>query len=69
MVALDVDGTLVDYDERMSEPVRAEVRRVATIPDTHVVIATGRSLLGTLPVLAVLGLELTARTPSAATAR
>lgn len=56
LVALDVDGTLVDYDERMSDAVRDEVRRVAALPDTHVVIATGRSLLGTLPVLALLGL-------------
>jgi Cof subfamily protein (haloacid dehalogenase superfamily) len=51
LVALDVDGTLVDYDEVMSDPVRAEVLRVAALPDTHLVIATGRSLLGTLPVL------------------
>jgi hydroxymethylpyrimidine pyrophosphatase-like HAD family hydrolase len=56
LIALDVDGTLVDYDERMTDAVRDEVRRVAAIPDTHVVIATGRSLLGTLPVLSLLGL-------------
>jgi hydroxymethylpyrimidine pyrophosphatase-like HAD family hydrolase len=55
LVALDVDGTLVDFDDRMSEAVRAEVRRIATVPGTHVVIATGRSLLGTLPVLQHLG--------------
>jgi hydroxymethylpyrimidine pyrophosphatase-like HAD family hydrolase len=56
LVALDVDGTLVDYDERMTDAVRDAVRRVAALPDTHVVIATGRSLLGTLPVLSLLGL-------------
>jgi hydroxymethylpyrimidine pyrophosphatase-like HAD family hydrolase len=51
LVALDVDGTLVDFDDNLSEAVRTQVRRVAEIPGTHVVIATGRSLIGLLPVL------------------
>ena len=50
LVALDVDGTLVDLDGAMSERVREAVRRVAA-NGTNVVVATGRSLLGTLPVL------------------
>lgn len=51
LVALDVDGTLVDFDDHLSEAVRTQVRRVAEIPGTHIVIATGRSLIGLLPVL------------------
>ncbi len=55
LVALDVDGTLLDRDGRLSEPVRAGVR---TLVDAgrHVVVATGRSLVATLPVLDQLGL-------------
>ena len=56
LVALDVDGTLVDLDSRMSTAVRDEVRRVAAVPGTSVVVATGRELLGALPVLAELAL-------------
>jgi hydroxymethylpyrimidine pyrophosphatase-like HAD family hydrolase len=57
LVALDVDGTMVDFDDEMSEAVRNEVRRVAEVPGSHVVIATGRSLIGVLPVLDRLGLS------------
>jgi hydroxymethylpyrimidine pyrophosphatase-like HAD family hydrolase len=56
LVALDVDGTLVDLDSRMSDAVRDEVRRVAAVPGTFVVVATGRELLGALPVMAHLAL-------------
>jgi hydroxymethylpyrimidine pyrophosphatase-like HAD family hydrolase len=56
LVALDVDGTLVDLDSRMSAAVRDEVRRVASVPGTSVVVATGRELLGALPVMAELAL-------------
>lgn len=51
LVALDVDGTMVDFDDHMTEAVRTEVRRVADLAGTHVVVATGRSLIGLLPVL------------------
>jgi hydroxymethylpyrimidine pyrophosphatase-like HAD family hydrolase len=57
LVALDVDGTLVDFDDRMSAAVRSEVRRVADLPGTHVVVATGRSLIGLLPVVDHLALS------------
>jgi hydroxymethylpyrimidine pyrophosphatase-like HAD family hydrolase len=57
LVALDVDGTLVDVEDAISDPVRAEVRRLAADPGTHVVVATGRELLGVLPVVAGLGLD------------
>jgi hydroxymethylpyrimidine pyrophosphatase-like HAD family hydrolase len=56
LVALDVDGTLVDLDSRMSDAVRDQVRRVAAVPGTFVVVATGRELFGALPVMAELDL-------------
>jgi hydroxymethylpyrimidine pyrophosphatase-like HAD family hydrolase len=55
LIALDVDGTIIDYDEALSERVRAAVRGVVDAGH-HVVVATGRSLPGTLPVLDRLGL-------------
>jgi hydroxymethylpyrimidine pyrophosphatase-like HAD family hydrolase len=56
LVALDVDGTVVDLDESLSDRVREAVSRVAAA-GAHVVVATGRSLHGTLPVLQRLGLH------------
>jgi hydroxymethylpyrimidine pyrophosphatase-like HAD family hydrolase len=50
LVALDVDGTLIDLDERMTGRVRDAVRGVVDAGH-HVVVATGRSLLATLPIL------------------
>jgi hydroxymethylpyrimidine pyrophosphatase-like HAD family hydrolase len=55
LIALDVDGTIIDYDEALSERVRGAVRGVLDAGH-HVVVATGRSLPGTLPVLDRLGL-------------
>ncbi|GAB7191841.1 HAD family hydrolase [Kineococcus sp. NUM-3379] len=49
-VALDLDGTVLDHDERLSDRVREAVQALAAT-DTHVVVATGRSLHGALPVL------------------
>lgn len=54
LVALDIDGTILDHDQRLSERVREAVARVDAAE--HVVIATGRSLYSTLPVLDRLGL-------------
>ncbi|WP_203417540.1 HAD family hydrolase [Kineococcus radiotolerans] len=56
MVALDIDGTVVDLDEKMSDRVREAVQGVAA-GGAHVVVATGRSLHGTVPVLQRLGLH------------
>jgi len=56
LVALDIDGTLVDHDDVMTERVRSSVQGAAAA-GVHVVVATGRSLHGTLPVLDRLGLE------------
>ena len=55
LVALDVDGTIVDYDDVLTEPVRDVVGQVAR-SGVHVVVATGRSLHTTLPILDRLGL-------------
>ncbi|GAA2816070.1 HAD family hydrolase [Saccharopolyspora taberi] len=56
LVALDVDGTLLEPDAQVvSEAVGAAVHR-AVEAGALVVIATGRSTLGTRPVLAALGL-------------
>lgn len=55
LVALDVDGTLLDHDEVITERVRTAVAKVVA-SGAHVVVATGRSLQGTLPVLDRLGL-------------
>lgn len=55
LVALDVDGTVLDHDGSLPSDVRAAVRAVveAGVP---VVLATGRSWHGTLPVVEELGL-------------
>jgi len=55
LVALDIDGTLVDHEQRMTTAVR---ETVAELRDSgaQVVLATGRSVSAVLPVLAELGL-------------
>ncbi|GAB3598048.1 HAD family hydrolase [Angustibacter peucedani] len=55
VVALDVDGTVLDHDGGLSDRVRDAVRAVAA-SGRHVVISTGRSLVATTPVLDRLGL-------------
>ncbi|MGH3497924.1 MAG: HAD family hydrolase [Nocardioidaceae bacterium] len=56
LVALDVDGTLVDWDNQMTEAVRDAVGKVvaAGVP---VVVSTGRAVPGVMDVLGLLGLE------------
>jgi hydroxymethylpyrimidine pyrophosphatase-like HAD family hydrolase len=49
LVGLDIDGTIVDHDDHLSERVRRTVRAASEV--AHVVIATGRSTDGTLEVL------------------
>lgn len=56
IVALDLDGTVVDYDDELHETVREAVRRVAA-QRHHVVIATGRAVSGALDIAYRLGLE------------
>lgn len=49
MVALDIDGTLVDMQGRISPAVDAAARRIVEA-GAHVVLATGRGLTATRPV-------------------
>lgn len=56
MVALDIDGTLLMHDGALRPSVRDAVRDLAAT-GTHVVLATGRSLMGLLPVLDALAIE------------
>lgn len=55
LVALDIDGTTIHYDGHASDRVKEAV--AATIAAGHeVVIATGRSVTGTMPIVELLGL-------------
>ncbi|MGY5764183.1 HAD family hydrolase [Brachybacterium sp. DNPG3] len=55
LIGLDVDGTLVDHDGAMTDAMRAALRGAA---DRHtVVIATGRSIGATVPVVRAAGIE------------
>lgn len=56
LIALDIDGTTVHHDGSLSAAVATAVREVVDAGH-EVVIATGRSLLATLPVVAALGLQ------------
>jgi hydroxymethylpyrimidine pyrophosphatase-like HAD family hydrolase len=55
LVALDIDGTLMTYDERISDAARQAVHAVRE-RGAHVVLSTGRSLHGTVPVARELGI-------------
>ena len=54
LIGLDVDGTLVDHDGRMSPAMQQELVRAAA--EHTVVIATGRSLGATLPIVEAAGI-------------
>ncbi len=56
LVALDVDGTLVDHDGNMTDGVRDAARAVVDAGH-HVIIATGRSLGALLPIVEMIGLR------------
>lgn len=56
LVALDVDGTLVDHDGVMSPGVR-EAARAVVDAGHHVMIATGRSLGAVVPIVEAIGLH------------
>lgn len=55
MLALDIDGTVVDHDGTMPDEIRAAVHRALTA-GTDVVLATGRAWHSTRPVFEQLGL-------------
>ena len=56
LVAIDLDGTMLTRDGLMSPAVRQAVREVAAA-GVHVVIATGRAIGSTMPIVSHLGLE------------
>jgi Cof subfamily protein (haloacid dehalogenase superfamily) len=56
LVALDVDGTIVDWDNVMTPTVRETVRAVAAA-GAHVVLSTGRSVPGVIDAADKLGFE------------
>jgi hydroxymethylpyrimidine pyrophosphatase-like HAD family hydrolase len=56
LIALDVDGTILDYDGSLSEAVRQVLGRLAEAGH-HLVISTGRALPGALEVVHALGLK------------
>jgi hydroxymethylpyrimidine pyrophosphatase-like HAD family hydrolase len=56
LVACDIDGTLVRTGHPVTASVRAAAERVRAAGH-HIVLATGRSLVGALPVALELGLD------------
>jgi hydroxymethylpyrimidine pyrophosphatase-like HAD family hydrolase len=56
MLALDVDGTLVDFEDQMTDRVRQTVR-AARQSGLHVVISTGRSTPGVMDAVDKLGFD------------
>lgn len=56
LVALDVDGTTINHAGEMSPAVHEAVRAVVDAGH-HVTIATGRSIVAALPILAKLGID------------
>ncbi|WP_125778358.1 HAD family hydrolase [Antribacter gilvus] len=57
MLALDIDGTLTGEGERDVPEESASAVLAAHEAGHHLVLATGRSLVGALPVAAALGLD------------
>ena len=56
LVALDIDGTTIDHSGGLSPAVREAVTAVVAAGH-HLVISTGRSIVATLPIVRLLGLE------------
>jgi hydroxymethylpyrimidine pyrophosphatase-like HAD family hydrolase len=56
LVALDLDGTTIDHVGALSSAVRDAVSDVVDAGH-HLVISTGRSIIATLPIVEMLGLE------------
>lgn len=55
LIALDLDGTVVDEEGKVSPEVLGEVQRVRDLGH-EVMIATGRPVMGAIPVYKALGL-------------
>lgn len=56
MVALDVDGTLINDDHEITPDTMRSVRRLAE-QGTEIVLCTGRSPSSTLPLLELIGID------------
>lgn len=56
LIALDVDGTIIHHDGTLATPVLETIRALDALPHVTVVIATGRSVLATMPIIEQLGL-------------
>jgi len=56
LIALDVDGTLLDDDHNLSERTKQTIQDVHDA-GCHIVLCTGRAPVSTLPILQELGLE------------
>lgn len=56
LIGLDIDGTIMSYDEFISAEVRAAVSELR-LRGHHLVLSTGRPLVATLPVLKELGID------------
>lgn len=56
LVALDVDGTLLDDQHRISEPNRRAILQAAE-QGVKIVLCTGRGAMSTQPVMELLGLQ------------
>lgn len=56
LVALDVDGTLIHHDGSVSPRVHQVVQELEALPHVTVVVATGRSVVATIPILEQFGL-------------
>ncbi|MGN7704438.1 MULTISPECIES: HAD family hydrolase [Cellulosimicrobium] len=56
LVALDIDGTLMSYDQELSDDVRDAVADLRAAGH-HVVLASGRSLIAMTPVAEILGID------------
>lgn len=55
LVALDIDGTLLTYDNKLTDRTRKIVASAAERDDVHVVLATGRVFADTMSVVDRLG--------------
>lgn len=55
LIALDIDGTILGHDGSLSDGVREAVRTLVD-EGTHIVLATGRSIAATTPIIEALGL-------------
>lgn len=56
LIALDVDGTILHHDGHLTDRVARTIRALDELSQVTVVIATGRSVIATLPVMEQLGL-------------